>query len=735
MFPEALNAPAHMQYPCALGEVGRGHAPPMTGSRIVAWATRNLGPRGIAGVAAAAYMLLGLAWILPSDPLVAHIASDQQTLERLQTAKGLLYVALTGALLYLIVFWFARALGYNRTQLEQQREHLAQLNRAHATLNSVSEALLHGSDDQFLLDSTARAVVEEGGFPYVWIGLFDPESRRVTPRAAARTQGLLRSVADPFELTSADRSIVAQAIFRGQVSHVAWGEDRRVDRLAPPGIEYAAVAAFPLRGSTDTLGVIVIHTNQAELFEDEDEVRLLTRVADTLSLGLAYSDERRMLHQLDQHDPVTGVGTRGFIESRLGAALNNAAQRDSAVAVMVLDIDDFRRINDTGGRGAGDRVLTAVVRCLAGVVRPGDSIGRIGNDEFALVCQDLATVDQASRLVSRVADRFPDRIDIDGQEVRITVSIGVAIYPDDAHDAAELLSRAELALHSQPEGGIAGITYYAPEFDRRASEQRALETALRNADFEREFSLRWQPIVDPRRRELRGAEVLLRWHHAELGEILPDRFIPLAERTGQIRALGRWVVENACEQARAWARAGRPIDIAVNIALEQLQDPDFVPRIEELLEPEDRGWTLTFELTESQFMAEPEPVIDTCRRLRALGCRIHLDDFGTGYSALHYLVHLPLDGLKIDRSFIQRIETDSGVRAITRAVVSLATQLELDVIAEGVETDGQLRIVRDIGGCMIQGYYFGHPMKGDELSNWTPPAMSQPGNRVGGGSR
>jgi len=706
----------------------------MRGSRIVARATRNLGPRGVAGVAAVAYMLLGLAWILPSDPLVTRIASDQQMLERLQTAKGLLYVAITGALFYLILYRFARALGYNRTQLEQQRAHLAQINRAHATLNSVSEALLHGANDQFLVESAARAIVEEGGFPYVWIGLFESESRRVTPRAAARTEGLARSLADPFVLTSADRSIVAQAIFRGQMSHVAYGEDRRVDRLAPAGVEYAAVAAFPLRGSSDSLGVIVIHANDTALFENEDEVRLLTRVADTLSLGLAYADERRILHQLDQHDPVTGVGTRGFIESRLGAALNNAAQRDSAVAVMVLDIDDFRRINDTGGREAGDRVLTTVVRSLAGVVRPGDSIGRIGNDEFALVCQDLATVEQASRLVSRVADRFPERVEINGEEFRITVSIGVALYPDDARDAAELLSRAELALHSQPEGQVGGITYYAPEFDRRASEQRALERALRNAEFEREFHLHWQPIVDADERELRAAEVLLRWNNPELGEIPPDRFIPLAERTGQIRPLGRWVVDSACEQARNWAAAGRPIDIAVNIALEQLQDPDFLPRVEELLARRDRGWTLTFELTESQFMAEPDPVIDTCRRLRALGCRIHLDDFGTGYSALHYLVHLPLDGLKIDRSFIQRIETDTGVQAITGAVVSLATKLGLDVIAEGVETDGQLRLVRDIGGCMIQGYYFGRPMEGEKLLNWTAPAVSQPGNRGRGGS-
>lgn len=702
----------------------------MTGSGIVERATRNLGPRGVAGVAAVTYVLLGLVWIIPSDIAVVHLPTDQQALERLQTAKGLIYVALSGLLLYAVVYWFTRVLGSNRAELEHQREHLSRLNRAHATLNSVSEALLHGANDQFLLDSTARAIVEEGGFPWAWIGLFEPESRMLTPRAAASAHGLARSVADPFVLTSADRSLVARAVFRGRMGHVPRGEDPTLDRLAPPGLKYEAVAAFPLRGATENLGVIAIHSTEPELFADQDEVRLLTRVADTLSLGLAYSDERRLLHQLNQHDPVTGVGTRGFIESRLAAALNNAAQRDSAVAVMVLDIDEFRQINDIGGREAGDHVLVAVVRCLAGVVRPGDSIGRLGNDEFALVCQDLGSVEQASRLVNRVSDRFPHHVEFDGQDLRITVSIGVAIYPDDAHDPAELLSRAEVALHSQPEGQTSVITYYAPEYDRRASEQRALETALRNADFDREFRLAWQPIIDPRDHALCGAEVLLRWHNDKLGDIPPARFIPLAERTGQIRALGHWVLERACDQARAWADRGLPVDVAVNIALEQLQDPDFVPRVERLLPTGDPGWTLIFELTESQFMAEPEPVIETCRRLRELGCRIHLDDFGTGYSALHYLVHLPLDGLKIDRSFIQRIETDSGVRAITRAVVTLATQLGLDVIAEGVETEGQLRAVCDIGDCMIQGYHLGRPMPADAFENWAVSALSHQGNHA-----
>lgn len=702
----------------------------MTPPRQLTRFTRHLGPRGVAAIAAALYIVLGFAWLVPADLVVLRRVSDPQLLGHLQMAQGLVYVGLTALLLYFIILWFTRALGHNQARLREQGAHLSQLNRAHATLTSVSEALLHGLDDQFLLERTARAIVEEGGFPYAWIGLYDPDSRRLTPRAAAGASGLARGVGEPFPVTSADRTLIAHAIYRGQRSHGRRRDDPRLDRMAPPDLGDRAVAAFPLRSTSENRGVIVIHSLDADVFEDEDEVRLLTRVADTLSLGLEYSHERRMLHRLNQHDAVTGVGNRSFIESRLGAALNNAAQRDTVVAVMVADIDDFRALNDRRGQAAGNEALSTVVRGLSSVVRPGDSIGRIGSDEFALVCQDLANVDQASRLVSRVADRFPERVEYGDQSFDVAISLGVALYPEDAFDAAELLSRAELALQNQPGDRAGAITYYAPEFDRRASEERALERALRNADFDKEFRLAWQPIVDLRDRRMRAAEVLLRWHSPERGEIEPQQFIPLAERTGQIRALGRKVLESACRQASAWAEAGEPIDVAINVALEQLHDPEFVPHVEELLPPQPRSWNLVFELTESQFMEDPEPAIQSCRRLRALGCRIHLDDFGTGYSALHYLVHLPLDGLKIDRSFIQRIETDSGVRAITRAVISLAGQLELEVIAEGVETGEQLRIVREIGGCLIQGFFFGHPVPAEKLTNWRAPNVSHIGNRA-----
>ena len=681
------------------------------------WGRGAPGPHLLAAIVAGLYALFGVAWVAFSDLAATRLAPTYESLSALQTYKGLAYVGLTGALLYLTVLWFTRALARSHGRAEERGAHLMRLNRAHEILRAVGDVLLHGTDESLLLESTARAVVEHGDFPLVWIALYDHERRELTPVASADREGLARGPGEPVVIQPDDRSIITHALYRGQTQHVRGETDELVARMTATGANAAAVAAFPLRGTGDTRGVLVIHSGEADIFDDRDEIVLLSRVADTLALGLDYSWQRQTLGRLHYHDPVTGVGNRNLVENRLAAALNHAAQRETAVAVLALEIDEFQPLVDRGGPALGNRVLTAVSQVLGGVIRPGDSIGRLGRDEFGIVFHELPGAEQVSRLVTRVADRFPCRLQLDGHDLELTVSIGVAVYPEDAHDPGELLSRAEMALHSQGADRRGVISYYAPEFDRRASEERVLETALRNADLDTEFRLAWQPIVDASETRVCAAEVLLRWRNPTLGEIPPARFIPLAEHSGHIRVLGRWVLERACAQAAGWSRQGQPLDVAVNIALEQLQDADFVAGVERLLRRYGGGdWTLILELTESQFMAEPEPVSAACRRLRALGCRIHLDDFGTGYSALNYLVHLPLDGIKLDRTFIQQVESDPGVHAITEAVIALAAKLGLEVIAEGVENERQLVIVRQLGRCNIQGFLFGRPMAADELA-------------------
>ena len=316
------------------------------------------------------------------------------------------------------------------------------------------------------------------------------------------------------------------------------------------------------------------------------------------------------------------------------------------------------------------------------------------------------------------ADRFPERIDANGLEVYLSASMGVAVYPGDAAEAGELLGCAELALHAQGDGGSGRLTYYAPELDERARTRRELELALRSALDAGELSLAWQPIVDSESGAVLGAEALLRWSHPRLGAIAPDRFVPIAEETGLIVPIGDWVIATACRQGAAWAEAGWPLDVGVNVALQQLQAPGFVERVREALGPcHGGGWRLVIELTESEFMSDPEPVIAACRALKELGCAVRVDDFGTGYSALNSLTHLPLDGLKVDRSFVARIESDRGVQSISRAVVALAGGLGLDVIAEGVETRGQLARVQELGCRHVQGFLFGPPVPAEAFAH------------------
>lgn len=673
--------------------------------------------RAVAAGIALGYMALGAAWISLSDRLALAITATPDQLARVQAYKGIAYVAVTGALLYFLVHHFLGALEASNRELSRQRDRLLELGRVQALVRAVNATLLRVSDEELLLRAACRVTVREGGFPHAWIGLVDARAGRLE-RVAHASEDL---AAGPVEATSMaldsdERSAIGDALADGQ-PHAARGRaDPWLNRTVPAGIAFEGALALPLRAGDEVAGVVAIYGRSSDDLEDPEEVRLLAEVADNIGLGIGYLRQRRAVHQLTYHDELTGVGNRYLLDHRLVAALNNAQQRHTAVAVIVLDIDRFRETNDTGGREAGDRVLQATAQILGGVIRPGDTIARLGNDEFALIFADLPGVEMAGQLTDRVADRFPERIEAAGIDVYLSVSMGVAVYPDDGTSAQEVLARAELALHSQSGDQPGTVTYYAPELDQHARERRELELALRTALRANELHLAWQPIVDLESGATVAAEGLLRWHSARLGPVPPDRFIPVAEHTGLIVAIGVWVIEQACATARTWATAGHAIDVSVNVALQQLQDPGFVADVRRTLaEHEPQGWRLVLELTESEFMADPEPVAQACRSLKDMGCAIHIDDFGTGYSALNYLTHLPLDGLKIDRSFVAQVDTDRGVQAVTRAVLALAAGLDLDVIAEGVETPHQLEVVRGLGCTRVQGFLFDRPMEAAAL--------------------
>lgn len=659
------------------------------------------------------YGFAGALWIGYSDQFVARLGLDSQRLTQVQQYKGWGYVIVTAVILYFILRFTIGRLVRSMRALRRSRDRLTSVNRLYRMLRAVNGSMLAGSGIDQVFEETCRVAVAQGGYRMAWVAMRDPDGRRV--RGVAHSgpgEALIRSrVIDSDALT--EESPAGRALIRGKPTFLnRCRSDALLDGGSGGGSElgYAAVAAVPFFCDEAVVGAFSVYSIRPNAF-DRDEARLLIEIGHSLSQTVSAYRTGRHGGAAPDHDSITGLPGRSLLHQRIHPALGRASRRRERAALLVLDIDDFRRVNDTLGRTAGDDVLRTVSELLGSRVKPGDSIHRLGDDEFAVLLNELPTEESVGMAVDQIAGCFPQRIKVDGQEVFISISIGVALYPDDALDADELFARAELALHSHPADSRGQIGYYAPELNEHARRQRELEFALRTAVPERDFHLDWQPIVDIDSGTLVGAEALLRWRHPTMGVIPPQTFIPLAELSGEIIPIGRWVLEQAIAQGEAWAREGLFLDVHVNVSLLQLQHAGFVDELERQMKRlmQIGGWNLVIEITESQLMADPEATASACKRMKALGCRIDLDDFGTGYSGLNYLTRLPLDGLKLDRSFVVRAEVDPATHAVVEAVARMAGKLGLEVIAEGVETRAQLELVSEFGCQRAQGYLFGRP--------------------------
>ncbi|MDT8410439.1 MAG: GGDEF domain-containing protein [Wenzhouxiangellaceae bacterium] len=691
------------------------------------------GTRWIALAVATSYGFLGALWIGFSDQFVAQLDLDEAQFTRVQQYKGWVYVLLTSVLLYLLLRYMLRHLDRSINALNRSRNQLDSINRLYRMLRTVKSSLLREDTLEPLLEEACRVAVAEGEYRMAWVVMFDPDRRHL--RAVAHNgpgQALIRNrVVDPDQMPA--ESPISRTLETGKPTFVNGCRrdsflDGRGGRESELG--YASVAAIPLFRDSRVIGSFAVYADQTAAF-DRDEARLLLEIGESLNFAIdkfsktagGNSDGGNNHGYGAEHDEITGLPTRRTFERQVAQALARANRRSEHVALIVLDVDGFRHVNDVLGRAAGDQVLKTVATMLTGSLRPGDCVGRLGSDEFAVLLVDLPGDQAIGASIAHIGKGFPQRLPINDHEVNVSVSMGVGLFPDDAKDAEELFACAELALHNAPSDARGQITYYEPELNERARRQRELELALHDVQVERDFHLAWQPIVDVRSSQLFGAEALLRWSHPRLGNIPPDVFIPLAEMSGQIIELGRWVLEQAILQGDAWAAQGLVLDVHVNVSLLQLQHATFVDELADQLKKHKTSpdWTLVVEITESQIMADPEATASSCRRIKALGCKIDLDDFGTGYSALNYLTRLPLDALKLDRSFVVRASEDANMLAVVEEVVRMAKRLGLTVVAEGVETRAHLKLLGELGCNHAQGYLFGCPDTAEKLTaQWTP---------------
>ncbi len=431
----------------------------------------------------------------------------------------------------------------------------------------------------------------------------------------------------------------------------------------------------------------------------------------------ALKEKTDRLDHLAHHDPLTGLPNRLLFFDRLKHSIRQARRQQRSLALLFLDLDQFKQINDTYGHGVGDELLKEVAKRLRRAIRETDTIARIGGDEFAVIMESLNEPAGVVVGVQHITRALKEPFEIPGHQFSITLSIGISIFPQDGADAQTLLRNADTAMFRAKAAGRNTYQLYDEEMTRETVERAVMESALRRMVEANEVEVHYQPQVSLVDGRLVGFEALARWRHPELGQVSPERFIALAEEAGLMVQLGEQVLEKACRQFMVWQEQGLDVGVvAVNLSGKQLRDPELLERVSHVLERNNCPPTaLEFEITESFVMNRVDESIATMKRLRSMGIELAIDDFGTGYSSLAYLKLLPISKLKIDRSFIDGIPHDENDRVIARAVIALGKTLGLKVIAEGVETSEQDRFLREAGCDEAQGNYYGEPVPAERM--------------------
>jgi diguanylate cyclase (GGDEF)-like protein/PAS domain S-box-containing protein len=419
------------------------------------------------------------------------------------------------------------------------------------------------------------------------------------------------------------------------------------------------------------------------------------------------------IHFMAHHDALTKLPNRATLMDRLTLAIATARRGNGRVTVVFIDLDNFKLVNDSLGHNAGDTLLKTVAERMVHCVRGSDSVVRLGGDEFVVLLVDSADAARPVAVIDRLRSAITEPIPIEGQLFRVTCSVGVASFPGDGEDAETLLTNADIAMYQAKEAGRDSYQFYTSEMNDVARERRLLQEGLRGAIANNEFTLVYQPQVDLRTGTIFAVEALVRWQHPQLGTVQPARFIPMAEESGLIVPLGEWVLREACRQNKAWQDAGMPpISVCVNVSARQFREKSWVSRVAQVLsETGLEARYLELELTESLLMHDVTQAIATMRELQSIGVHFSIDDFGTGYSSLSALKSFPVARLKIDQSFVRNLPHDANDRSIATAVISLGQKLNMKVIAEGVETDAQLKFLTEHQCDEIQGYHFSRPIE------------------------
>lgn len=493
---------------------------------------------------------------------------------------------------------------------------------------------------------------------------------------------------------------------------VAWARDQVAGRCG-----FRAALVVPVVAGTQLVALEFF--SGADIGVDVEVEGFMSSIASQLAQFLRRKQAEAALRHAANHDALTGLASRPLLHERLAHAIQRAARQGNRVAVLFLDLDRFKHINDSLGHSTGDMLLRACADRLRDSVRESDTVARFGGDEFVLVLEDLQRAADVIVPLTKILNRLRPAFEVNGRELPTSASIGVSLYPDDGQDVETLLMNADAAMYHAKEKGPGNHHFYSESMDVQSQQRLALQSSLPRALEREELFLVYQPKMEIATGSITGVEALMRWRHPSLGLVSPLQFIPIAEDTGLIETFGQWALEVACRDARKWQDEGHRVQVSVNLAARQLDRPQLAKEVAQALaDARVEPGQLQLEITESGVMRNPAQAAARLRELRDLGVSLAIDDFGTGYSSLSYLRSFPLDTLKIDRSFVKDLPADDDAAALTAGIIVLAHRLRMRVVAEGVETLEQINYLR-VNGCdELQGYYLSKPIPADEVSRF-----------------
>lgn len=661
--------------------------------------------------------------------IAAWVGSDVFVLRRLQ--------AIAGA---------ARRLGQGdlsaRTGLPHGTEELGQLarifddmaaalqriNRSLKTLSAGNRAVVRSDNEQMLLAEMCRIIVEIGGYRLAWVGYAEQDrNKTVRPMAqAGYEEGYLATLNLTWADTERGRGPTGTAIRSGQPciarniqtdpAFAPWREEARKRG-------YASSIALPLRVNGETVGALCIYAEEPDAF-DREEVVLLSEIANDLAYGIAALStraEREQAHEtirrMAYHDSLTDLPNHAYFEERLQQALSEASTRGQSLAVLLLDLDRFREINDALGFHQGDLLLKDVGRRIRGALKEDELVACMRGNEFGILLP-VSDTDHAAGAARRILDALGAPFTMSGLILNVSAAVGISLFPQHGTETIRLIRHADVAMRQAKKSGK-GHAFYTAEQDEGGLKRLALAGELRRAIEEDELVLHYQPKIDMRTGRVCGAEALVRWMHPQQGMIPPDEFIPLAEHSGLIKPLTDWVVEAALRQSSDWRHAGVALPVAVNLSARNLRDTELLSTMARLVAAwgAEAGW-LELEITESAVMDDPVGALEILSRLSDLGFTLFIDDFGTGYSSLGYLQKLPVDSLKIDKSFVIDMQADKDSATIVRSTITLAHDLGLKVVAEGVENQAVWDRLAALGCDVAQGYHISKPLPAEQFKEW-----------------